>query len=396
MAEGDIAEELARLGTGSNRNRILLNPSGAFTSADLECIKKRHPFLSEYPDSILASVNIDTLLNLEKTSLKLKNLEKSKDVEDRLAMNREALGVVEYKVVQGVDDRWFNLHRARFLPGAACSAAKLWLAARESWNQSEHPPVAVYDMAVVGLAGHVTPKGWVVLADPGNSSISLNLFSINNCGKKVACKQGDFREEEYKEIVELGELKCALRVLREALSFVHPWNKSVSAIEGFLCASDFCSTDLANMANPAALLSQYIDYVLRENSNRWRGKEVFMDHKELKGGWDAYFGSRPQASLAKSKAISQSKGSNQPFQQKFSQQQNQVKMTAITGQQGVVPVSLFLEDMCVMYNLGRCVKPQGTCKTKKGRVLRHCCNFRPDPSKPNEYCGLNHAACFFH
>ena len=51
---------------------------------------------------------------------------------------------------------WQSLfHASRFLPGAACSAVKLWLRAREILEGSKVAPVAVYDMASIGLAGYV-------------------------------------------------------------------------------------------------------------------------------------------------------------------------------------------------------------------------------------------------
>ena len=153
---------------------------GLLEVGQLDVLRKRHAFLNEYPDSMLVNTPIETLLKLESTSIKLKNLERAKDAEDKLAFNREALMTTEFKVKQGVDNRWSILHEARFLPGAACSSAKLWLKAREVLGSNIQAPVSVYDMASVGLAGHVTPRGWLALGDPGNSSISINMFSINN------------------------------------------------------------------------------------------------------------------------------------------------------------------------------------------------------------------------
>ncbi len=212
--------------------------------SQIQVLKRRHVFLNEYSDEVLSKTPIETLLKLEATSIKLKNLEKSRHVEDRLAANREGLTSTRIAVQAGFDDRWHNLHEARFLPGAACSSAKLWLKAREVIGTNPQVAVSVYDMASVGLAGHVTPKGWEVLGDPGNSAISINLFSISNCGKRVVCKSSEADSEEMKEIAEVGELKVAIRALREALSMVQPWNKSVSALEGFLIQSNYCAADL--------------------------------------------------------------------------------------------------------------------------------------------------------
>ena len=186
-------------------------------TSHLEVLRRRHAFLNEYSDSMLLSTPIETLLKLENTSIKLKNLERARDVEEKLAGNRETLMSNKIQVKAWEDDRWTMLHEARFLPGAACSAAKLWLRGREVLGLSGQAAVSVYDMASVGLAGHVTPKGWLVLGDPGNSSISINLFSISNCGKKGVCKGDNFKDEELRDIAELGELKVAMRALREAI-----------------------------------------------------------------------------------------------------------------------------------------------------------------------------------
>lgn len=380
---------------------------------NLAVLRRRHAFLNEYSDQMLVNTPIETLLKLENTSIKLKNLEKARDVEERLAANREALMTTEILVGEGRDNRWSRLHEARFLPGAACSAAKLWLRGREVLGSQSQPAVSVYDMAGVGLAGHVTSKGWMMLGDPGNSSISINMFSISNCGKRAVSKAEGLREEDLREIAELGELKVAIRALREALAYAQPWNKSVSALEGFLLQNNYCGTDLEGLEHQANILVGFVDYVLRENSNRWRGQEAFLSVNELKGAWDSFYGSRPQALLARLKKPTQSRGFYKNFsyhaqsQQPHSLQQGgmlqaqqgpQVQVKQEPGQGGRihVPQAFFWDDICVMFNIGKCVKPAGTCITKKGKPLRHICNFRADPSKPSAYCGLAHAAVFNH
>ncbi len=157
--------------------------SSGLDAGQLEVLKRRHSFLSEYSDEVLGRTPIETLLKLEATSIKLKNLEKSRHVEDRLAANREGLSKTRIEVQAGFDDRWNYLHEARFLPGAACSSAKLWLKAREVIGMRGQVAVSVYDMASVGLAGHVTPKGWEVLGDPGNLVFPLTFFRSRIVGK---------------------------------------------------------------------------------------------------------------------------------------------------------------------------------------------------------------------
>lgn len=86
---------------------------------------------------------------MEATNMKLKEAEQAKDVDDRLAHNRSNIRVI--LVDMGLDDRTNTLHDGRFLPGANCSAAKLWLAARSRIPQHVTLPLGNYDMASVGF-----------------------------------------------------------------------------------------------------------------------------------------------------------------------------------------------------------------------------------------------------
>ncbi len=365
---------------------------------DLDNLKKRHPFLVEYSDTMLRSYPIETLLKLESTSIKLKNLEKSRAAEERLAVNRDSLVDTLIKVKEGEDNRITRLHEARFLPGMSCSASKMWEAARKQLGNKGHQAIGTYDMKSIGLAGHVTPQGWGAIHDPGSSSISLKMFSINNCGRKLSFKNGE-QDDGLVDVAEVGEFKMALRVMREAMAFVHPWNKSVAAIEGFLLQSHFCSKDLEGLDKQAVLLTQFTDYILRENSNRWRGLEAFVSIEEMKGAWDSFFGARPQSMLAKSRR-GQSSGSGP--QQGQGQPQGQLSGGGQLGGRQVgagrpyVHPSLFYEDICVMWNVGKCNKAPGNCFTKGGKPLRHVCNFRPDYTRNMPPCGANHASCFYH
>ena len=364
--------------------------------SQLSSLRKRHTFLNEYSDELIISTPIDTLLKLESTSIKLKNLEKAKDIDDKLTSNRDSLPDTAIQIEQGTDNRWDKLHNSRFLPGMGGSAVKTWLKAREVMGRGGHAPIATYDMGSVGLAGFVTPKGWMEIHDPGSSNLSLRQFSINNCGKRTTTKSGDNMDDEMTDVIEVGEFKCALRVLREAMTFVHPWNKSVAALEGFLIQTNYCSTDLAGLEKQATILSQFVDYVLRENSNRWRGQDSFLTIGDLKGTWESFFGGRPQSILAKTKSqgnhntggVGGGGGGNT---------QRQGQFQGVSGQGRVnVPSGFWKDDICVMWNIGKCLKPPGHCFTRGGKQLRHVCNHRPDPARPAVACAANHSAYFYH
>ena len=396
MNEGELGEAAANATTAINdeisRSHHVTDPGAGRPSLmipHLASLKRRHEFLNEYSDEVLSSTPIDTLLKLESTSIKLRNLERGEGTDEKLSANRDNLVTTITTVVAGEDNRWSKLHASRFLPGAACSAVKLWLRAREVLEGCKVAPVAVYDMASIGLAGYVTPKGWEVIHDPGSSHLQLRLFSINNCGKRVGSKANEYGDDELNDVSEMGELKLALRVLREAMNFVHPWNKSIAALEGFLMQSKFCFSDLEGLDKPATTLCQFIDYCLRENSNRWRGQEVFLTATELKSTWGSFFGSRPQSVLAKAKKAGQKNTGARPA---YNSHNSNNSNTASNYNQLSSTAALFHDDICVMWNWGKCVKPPGACATKKGRALRHICNFRPDLNNPAVYCGANHPA----
>jgi hypothetical protein len=61
--------------------------------------------------------------------------------EEKRALNRDKLAATTIRMLAGVDNRWDQIHPARFLPGAACSAAQLWLLARENMGNSPQAPI---------------------------------------------------------------------------------------------------------------------------------------------------------------------------------------------------------------------------------------------------------------
>ena len=208
-----------------------------------------------------------------------------------MASNKSALASRFTTVLAGRDNRWNHLHSARFLGGAACSATKLWLAAKACIDESGHPALGSYDMGAVGMAGHVSPRGWQELHNPQSSRISIRQFSINNCGSRAASKSASSKDKFSEDIIDLGEFQLALRALRVAMQFIAPWNF-------FFLQSNYCQKDLATVDKKAQMLTQFTDYVLVQNSERWRDSEPFLTTGELRTAWAAFFLSRPQAAVA--------------------------------------------------------------------------------------------------
>jgi len=350
---------------------------------DIKALRDKFPFLKDFSDNFIRSTRYSELLKTETTAIKISEFEKGRAASSRLAVNRDKLQSTYTTVKEGKDNRWDKLHEGRFLAGAGCLASKLWLRARKVLGSSGQPPIGTYDMNSIGLGGFVSKRGWVELHDPGSDMLSLRLFNINNCGQKTSASSAGEKDQEMKDILDLGEFKLALRVAREAQAYVQPWNKSISALDGFFHQRDFCKADLVNEDKPALVLTQFSDYVMGENANRWRAQEPFLTTGDLKGAWEAFFGARPSSSL-------KAKGGAGPAAGKQRQQKG-----ASNGQ-GISKVPGYFDDICNTYNIGRCIKPPGTCTTKTGAVLKHVCNFRVDPSKPAQVCGKLHPRIFNH
>ena len=372
-AENYLHDEQARSG-GQGNNAVTSFNQANISDSDLDSLRKRLPLLADFSDEFIRSRPMDSLLKIETTALKIRNMEQSRDLEDRLAMNKLALESSTITLPAGPDNRWSQLHRGRYLPGAACSAAKNWLTARAYIGLNGPSAIGSYDMTAVGMGGFVTSRGWLELHNPGSSRLSLRMFSINNCGSRAGSSKlaNGIREDELSEIVELGEFKLALRALRVAAGLCMPWNQAFVALENFLIQSEYCHNDLSGTDRQALSLTQFVDYILGENGKRWRDGEPFLDHAALTGAWAAFYGARTQSAIKRSK---ESASFN-------------TKKKATHKRKWI--------DVCFPWNAGRCLKPAGSCMSTSGVPLRHVCNHVADKNKPDVYCGKDHACHAFH
>jgi len=378
-----MQEEADRTRAGFNTTRDPANNNSYSMGTDLNMLKAKFPFLRDYSDSFIRDTGVTNLIKAETASRKLQDYDKNKRAEDKLYCNRELLARTTINIEAGVDNRLDVLHAARCLPGATCSAGKMWLHARTMMGNKGHAALSTYDMASIGLGGAVTAKGWVELHDPSSPNMSIKMFSMTNCATK---SKKDNEDADFLELADLTDFKTALRVLRGAMSYVHPWNRSIEALENFLIQNNYGAADLSSVDKPATYLSQFTDYVLVENSSRWRGMEMFLNTRDLRATWADFISQRATAINNSKKTYN-----NKPYIQ-----QTQHNTTPTVGSSRHVPTALFFDDICVMWNLGKCVKPPGTCQTRKGRILRHVCNYRPNPAKPDVACGLSHPCYTFH
>jgi hypothetical protein len=343
----------------------------SLSDADIKVLRGKHVFLCDFSDEFIRNTSIGDLMKIESTAMKARELERTKDADDKLALNKIALASTFTSVPAGSDNRWSCLHPGRFLGGAACSTAKLWLAAKDQMGSSFAPPVGNYDMGSVGLAGYVSSKGWAELANPASTKLSIKMFNINSCGSRSSTKKSGDLEDDF---LDVSEFKLALRVLRTAMAFSMPWNFSILALEGFFYQTNFCSQDLANVEKRAWVLSRFTDYIIAQNGDRWRDGEPFLAAGDLKAVWASFFGAQPQALMGQ-------KGEKKKGQK---------------GQPGKSSDPKLALGICFAYNLGNCLKPAGSCTTAKGRPLKHVCDYVADQNKPTEVCGKDHIRKDFH
>jgi hypothetical protein len=86
-------------------------------------------------------------------------------------------------VPAGRDNRWSELHPARFMPGVACSAIKEYTTAREVIGLTSPPPAGCYDLTSVGMGGFVTARGWIEMGNNGSTKMKVRMFNLNNASK---------------------------------------------------------------------------------------------------------------------------------------------------------------------------------------------------------------------
>jgi hypothetical protein len=87
---------------------------GRISPQDLAVFKEKFPSLMDF----LRSRTMDELLRLESTSLRIKDAERSRETEEKLAGNKSKMETKFFGVQAGRDNRWSELYPARYLPGA--------------------------------------------------------------------------------------------------------------------------------------------------------------------------------------------------------------------------------------------------------------------------------------
>ena len=130
-AEELIVEEAARSRSPPScpdpgtRGRVMAD-------SDISSLRKRHAFLEDFSDEFIRSTTVGDLMKIETTAVKLKEIERSKDASDRLALNKPWLPPSpRWPRVQTTDGPYFTLPGFFLGPaalqlGCGCLPGTIW------------------------------------------------------------------------------------------------------------------------------------------------------------------------------------------------------------------------------------------------------------------------------
>jgi hypothetical protein len=106
-----LADEAARSGPPASTQNATANSGSAVTDSDLAALRAKFPFLKEFSDGFIKANKPDCLMRMETANMKLREAERTKDADDKLAHNRMNIGVIS--VDMGLDDRQDNVRLSR-------------------------------------------------------------------------------------------------------------------------------------------------------------------------------------------------------------------------------------------------------------------------------------------
>jgi hypothetical protein len=337
--------------------------------ANLE-ICKLLPHLGNVPEDTLRKLPLSAIFQLSNALAKSSKATDKLSLNSRLAANAQGLMKAPTKVHAGEDNRRTVLHEARFLGGACCTMNDIWLRGKEVIGPKGPTPVSCYDLDAVGCGGSVTARGWKELHDPSSQELKIKHFYLPNVAGHTSTARkvtvGDGEEislgESMKEISDLEGFKGALNVLREAMASALPWNRSVSALCGYMCNTNYLQVDLSNNPKRAAILSEFTDYILGRNALNWDNGHPFITTDEMAHVWSNWKGKRTSLFTSTSSRDKDSKSKDKKYQTR--------------------------NDVCRKFNVKVCTKQTDKeCANFFGTKLKHICNKFVNGG----ICGKDHA-----
>jgi len=239
----------------------------------------------------------------------------TRNLEAKMHSNFQRAAEHPVMIPAGMDNRSSTLHGGRYAGGAGVLLQRHWHEGRKSWGAAGIPSISNYDMEAVSAAGCVTAKGWDMLHHPGNPDISIRMFSVTNVGQsasgarmvQVLGEEGIAVHDNMKDVSDMAELKLAIRNLRLAAHQAASWNFTFEVLDGFLLSNDYMEKELAGVNKKAAVLSGFVDHILKINAARYTQDADFLDATRMMATWTAWWGARKSG-------ISFSGNNNGPYQ----------------------------------------------------------------------------------
>jgi len=395
-------------------------------SAAAEYIRKKCPTVADMPDAYLAGQNIDAVVRAIKQEEANEAATGSKNLEMKMHTNFKKAVESPVMVCAGMDNRADTLHPGRYIAAAGITVQQHWREGRKNWGPMGVPTISNYDMEAVGASGCITAKGWDALHHPGSPDICLKYFSVANVGQaasgarmvQLLGEEGISVSDNMKEVADMGELKLALRNLLRASRQAAYWNYSFEVLEGFLVAQDYLEKELSNIPKKAAIISNFVDHVLKTNAARYVQEAEFLDATRLASTWTAWWGARKTSSSHSSHNNSSGGRQNNPTYNNSSSfrgnnkgrrnnnggnfngggRQNQWRNNFNSFQGGPEPRFSgppSAENICRRFNEGKCQNQASSCvvpNTRPPLRLYHLCNWliKKDGEKKSELCKQRH------
>ena len=310
------------------------------------------PQLKGLPESMLKKLPLSAMFQLNNALVKEKKTTEKLGVNTKLAKNAQKLARCPVFVEKGKDNRKEILHPARYMGGASSSLTEQWSEAKRVIGEEGVLALGNYDLDSVGCGGCVTPRGWMEIHNPASQDLKLKWFhlpNVANSGLTSKKAEGEESGESIKEIADLDSFKMALNTAREAMASALPWNRSISAIVGFMHNTNFLQEELGGNPKRAAVLTEFVDYTFGRNGLNWENNQPFLTTDELAhvwGNWRSKRGITAKSTESKSK--------------KEKDSSSMKKLQA---------------DVCRLYNTKTCKSQNDKeCKTPWGKTLKHICN----------------------
>jgi hypothetical protein len=87
QARGFLQDEVAHSGRVADPGAA----SATMTNDDISSLRRKFPFLQDFSDNFIRSRPMESLLKIETTSMKIRELERTRDTDDKLSANKLSL-----------------------------------------------------------------------------------------------------------------------------------------------------------------------------------------------------------------------------------------------------------------------------------------------------------------